>query len=84
MSKFALSYEYSLPEKQFKDYENIQVGQTFNNINELMSVVGCDKNVIVHFVNGNSGFGSQLTIFMQNLYYFHENYPDIICFAEFQ
>ena len=81
---FKLSYDNSVPEKNFKDYENVKVGSIFNRIGELLSVIHSeDGPIVVHLVNGNSGFGSQLTLFMQNLYYFHENYPNIICLPSF-
>jgi hypothetical protein len=79
----AFSYDNLFPEKQLKDYENMKVGPTFNHISELISVVHSEESVILHLVNGNSGFGSQMTLFMQNLYYFHENYPNIICLPSF-
>lgn len=83
-TNFKLSYDNSIPEKNLKDYENVKVGSVFNGIYEIISVINSeDGPIIVHLVNGNSGFGSQLTLFMQHSYFFHENYPNIICLPSF-
>ena len=66
---FKLSYKNIVPERKLKDYENVQVRNSFNNIDELLSVINTNEHIIVHFINEDSGLGSQLTIFMQNLFF---------------
>jgi hypothetical protein len=71
-----------------KDYENYPVGnnKVYSRISGLINEhpeLEKEKNIIVYILNGNSGFGSQLTVFMQHLYYLNEINPNIICMPHF-
>jgi hypothetical protein len=76
------------PIRTLDDYENVNIAgfQIFQNIPELIQSnpnIISDDNVLIHFINGVSGFGSQITIFMQILYYFNEVYPKVTCLPHF-
>jgi hypothetical protein len=70
-----------------KDYENIQISnKIYESINDLLYEIPeiyTNDNIIINIVNGNSGMGSQLTIFSQYLYYFYEKNNKIICLPHF-
>jgi hypothetical protein len=78
-----LNFEETFPNIELHDYENVPTGVAFNCLNELTQFINTNDDIIIHFINGDSGFGSQLTIFMQCLYYFYEKYPNIICLPSF-
>jgi hypothetical protein len=70
-----------------KDYENIAINDTvYENVENLINTnsnIKTDNNIIINIINGGSGFGSQLTIFMQILHYLKEVNPNIICLPHF-
>lgn len=82
------SYNETIPTPTtLKYYENVPIhSRVYDSIAELLSNhpnIHADTNVIVHVVNGNSGFGSQLTLFMQTLRYFFEHHPNILVLPHF-
>jgi len=85
---FALSQQLDETIRNLKDYENIAINDNkiYEDVDILInenSNIKTDKNIIINMVNTNSGFGSQLTIFMQTLYFLKELNPNIICLPHF-
>lgn len=73
---------------ELKDYENIPINNNkiYENIESLISEnknIKTDDNIIINIINGMSGMGSQLTIFIQTQYYFKEINEKIICLPHF-
>jgi len=84
---FALNYNNKNENNILKKYENIPCNdKIYENIDILLSNnpnIKNDKYIIINFVNGDSGFGSQMTFFMQNKCYFYELNKNIICLPYF-
>ena len=70
-----------------KDYENIPItDRVYENVDDLINnndEIKTGGNIIINIVNGDSGIGSQLTLFMQNSYYLKEKNPNLICLPHF-
>ena len=80
---FDLSYNN---EENFilKDYENIPItDKIYEDINELLEIIDMDDNNIINIINGNSGMGSQLTLYLQTSSYIHDRNSKIICLPHF-
>lgn len=86
---FSMRYELNEPTYELNDYENISIGNNkiYESVPELLNNnknIETGDNIIVNIINGNSGFGSQLTLFMQTLHYFKNVVnPNIICLPHF-
>uniref|UniRef100_A0A6C0B2Q2 Uncharacterized protein n=1 Tax=viral metagenome TaxID=1070528 RepID=A0A6C0B2Q2_9ZZZZ len=85
---FALSQTVDETKRDLKDYENIPINDNiiYENVEKLINEISdikTDNNVIINIVNSDSGFGSQLTIFLQTLSFLKEVNPNIICLPHF-
>jgi len=84
-----LSVQYEIENTKFdlKDYENIPMtDRIYENVDDLINnndQIKTGSNIIINIVNGDSGIGSQLTLFMQNSYYLKEINPNLICLPHF-
>jgi hypothetical protein len=84
-----MRYELNEPIYELKDYENIEIGDNtiYENVVELLDNnknIETGNNIILNVINGRSGFGSQLTLFMQVLHYFKNVVnPNVICLPHF-
>jgi len=83
-----MTYNGKEPEYKLNPYENIDIsGLTiYHDINSLISDnenIKTESNIIINLLNGTSGMGSQLSLIMQNMYYFKEMNPNIICLPHF-
>jgi hypothetical protein len=84
-----LSVQYEIENTKFdlKDYENIPItDRVYENIEDLINnndEIKTASNIIINIVNGESGIGSQITLFMQNSYHLKEINPNIICLPHF-
>ena len=81
--KFILKNNNSLFE--LKDYENVKINNEITDLSTVMNINNIDKvdNIIIHIVNGYSGFGSQLTLFMHMQSYINNINKNIICLPHF-
>ena len=84
---YKLNYGVPKPICELNEYENVKINDfpLYSSIHQLLEAnpnIASD-NVVIHLVNGVSGFGSQLTLIMQHLYYFKEFYPNVICLPNF-
>jgi hypothetical protein len=87
---FSLTYEKNPPTFHLKDYENIPIqnNKIYGNPEELKTELeqlygNGDDKIIINIINGDSGFGSQITIFMQHMHYFNSFNSKIICLPHF-
>jgi len=87
LENFSIQYEIENTKFDLKDYENIPItDKIYENIKDLINnndEIKTGGNIIINIVNGNSGLGSQLTLFMQNSYQLKELNPKIICLPHF-
>ena len=85
---YKLIYDDTKPIFKLDEYENVNISEykvylnVYNLIDENPNIKN-DNRVIIHLVNSTSGFGSQITLFMQNSHYFNEFYPNVICLPHF-
>ncbi len=71
-----------------KDYENISKNNyhIYDNINNLITNnpdINTSNNIIIFLINWPHGFGSALTVFIQNMYYINNLNPNIITLPHF-
>jgi hypothetical protein len=92
LENFSIQYEIENTKFDLKDYENISItdkiyqDKIYQSIDDLINNnnhIKTDSNIIINIVNGGSGFGSQLNLFMQHSYYLKELNPNIICLPHF-
>lgn len=87
LENFSVQYEVENTKFDLKDYENIPItDRVYENVDDLIqnnNEIKTGSNIIINIVNGDSGIGSQLTLFMQNSYYLKEINPNLICLPHF-
>jgi len=87
LENFSMQYEIENTNFDLKDYENIPItDKIYENVHDLINnndQIKTGGNIIINIVNGESGIGSQLTLFMQNSYYLKEINPNLICLPHF-
>jgi hypothetical protein len=87
LENFSVQYEIENTKFELKDYENIPItDRVYENVDDLINnndQIKTGGNIIINIVNTDSGIGSQLTLFMQSLYYLKEINPNLICLPHF-
>ena len=71
-----IAREPSISSSTLLNYENFPLNETkiYNNVDEFVSSTSSFKfetNTIIYLLNWGCGFGSALTVFIQNMYYLH-------------
>ena len=65
--------------------ENIKIGHLYDNIHDLINNndIKNNKNIIIFLENWRCGFGSSLTIYLENVFIIKNINPDIIIIPHF-